>query len=143
MRYADNQRLYTELAFIKIADNENMRQMEPLSSPFVAPKKVEPKPVVETRAETPVIEKPVIEEPIKEEPKPVEIKEEPKPVEEPVKVEPPIENVNPVLKAEADNTMMSGANNKGTFDITIIEKILNGASKPFKEEINSSCLELS
>ena len=34
--------------------------------------------------------------------------------------------------------MMSGANNKGTFDITIIEKILNGASKPFKEEINSS-----
>ena len=137
MRYAENQRLYTELAFIKMADTKNNRYFEPYSEPqpqlFVPPKQVEkPKPekkeepAVQTPAPAPV--EPKIEEPIvKEEPK-----EEPTPTVEFVEEE-KAETPQPVEKAPR-----SIAETKGTFDITIVEKILNGANKQFKTEVIES-----
>lgn len=137
MRYAENQRLCTELAFIKMADTKNNRYFEPYSEPqpqlFVPPKQVEkPKPekkeepVVQTPAPAPV--EPKIEEPIvKEEPK-----EEPTPTVEFVEEE---KAETPQLVEEAPRSI---AETKGTFDITIVEKILNGANKQFKTEVIES-----
>ena len=136
MRYAENQRLYTELAFIKMADVKNNRYFEPY--PEVAPKpqtpvKQEPKPV-----EVKVEAKPVVlnEKPVEETPKPV--------INQPIN-EPKEEiNTTPLFneseidtekKEETDNIIRSIAEEKGTFDITCIEKVLNGANKQFKMEV--------
>ena len=137
MRYAENQRLYTELAFIKMADTKNNRYFEPYSEPqpqlFVPPKQVEkPKsekkeePAVQTPAPAPV--EPKIEESIVKE----ELKEEPTPTVEFVEEE-KAETPQPVEEAPR-----SIAETKGTFDITIVEKILNGANKQFKTEVIES-----
>ena len=155
MRYASNQRLYIELAFIKIADNERVKEEvvpefikpepKPISEPKVE-KKEEVKPVEqpkEIKREEWVIEPPVVEEknpilelnpePVKEEVK-VEIKAEPivepKPVIEPIKEE---------VKAEP---VKSIAEELGTFNPSLISNVLNHASKPFKETIISSWKEL-
>ena len=136
MRYAENQRLYTELAFIKMADVKNNRYFEPY--PEVAPKpqapvKQEPRPV-EVKVET----KPTIqtEKPVEETPKPV--------INQPINEPKEEVNTTPLFneseidkekKEETDNTIRSIAEEKGTFDITCIEKVLNGANKQFKMEV--------
>ena len=151
MRYASNQRLYIELAFIKIADNERVKEeptpefikAEPkvVQEPLKVEKKEEIKPVEpvkEIRREEWVIEPPVVEEKnpilelekevVKEEAK-VEPKLEARPVFEPAKVEVKTEPVKSI------------AEELGTFDPTLISNVLNHASKPFKETIISSWKE--
>ncbi len=151
MRYASNQRLYIELAFIKIADNERAKEeptpefIKPEVKPVVEPLKVEKKeeikpvePVKEIKREEWVIEPPVVEEKnpilelekekVKEEEK-VEPKVEARPVFEPLKVEVKTEPVKSI------------AEELGTFDPTLISNVLNHASKPFKETIISSWKE--
>ena len=136
MRYAENQRLYTELAFIKMADVKNNRYFEPY--PEVAPKpqtpvKQEAKPV-EVKVET----KPTIqtEKPVEETPKPVINQPINEPKEE-VSTTPLFNEseIDKEKKEETDNTIRSIAEEKGTFDITCIEKVLNGANKQFKMEV--------
>ncbi len=151
MRYASNQRLYIELAFIKIADNERVKEepvpefikVEPkvVQEPLKVEKKEDIKPVEpvkEIKREEWVIEPPVVEEknPILELEKEVvkeEVKVEPKlearPVFEPVKVEVKTEPVKSI------------AEELGTFDPALISNVLNHASKPFKETIISSWKE--
>lgn len=151
MRYASNQRLYIELAFIKIADNERIKEeptpefIKPEVKPVVEPVKLEKKeeikpvePVKEIRREEWVIEPPVVEEKnpileleketVKEEIK-VEPKPEARPVFEPAKVEVKTEPVKSI------------AEELGTFDPALISNVLNHASKPFKETIISSWKE--
>ncbi|MCR5741095.1 MAG: DNA polymerase III subunit gamma/tau [Gammaproteobacteria bacterium] len=140
MRYAENQRLYTELALIKMADGEAQRLIDlDETKKNIEPKK-EVKPIIKEEVKpAPQVEvKPVVQEVVKP-------KEEVKPVvKEEIKVEPVIkeevkpqvvENVNPVIKEKVDSTVSSITKEKGTFDITIIENILNAAHKSFKEEL--------
>ena len=136
MRYAENQRLYTELAFIKMADVKNNRYFEPY--PEVAPKPQTPVKQEAKPAEVKVETKPTIqtEKPVEETPKPV--------INQPINEPKEEANTTPLFneseidkekKEETDNTIRSIAEEKGTFDITCIEKVLNGANKQFKMEV--------
>ena len=140
MRYAENQRLYTEIAFIKMADTKNNRYFEPYSeqqpqtfTPTPQPQKPKQEPKVEPTPQAPIQTTPT--------PKPVEVKDEPK--EEPATVvfeEPTQETTveeQPVEKP-AEEAPRSIAETKGTFDITIVEKVLNGANKQFKKDVIDS-----
>lgn len=119
MRYAENQKLYTELAIIKMADLEG-----------ALPKATE-KPVVKQEVVKPQVVKPVekpvevVKPEVKEEVIP-QTKEEPKPIE--IKAEP--------VKAQDTPKPTS------SFDISIVENVLNNAKKELKESIKSRWGEL-
>ena len=140
MRMVENQKLYTELAFIKMADKTGNRYIEPSPQAQVAVEK-KPEPKKEDKAPVAPV-KPIVEEkPIIEEAKEEHIQiETPK---EEVKEEAPQEEVKPVVqeieeKEEENEPQLVVAppkEEKGTFDITLIENTLNNASKPLKEEI--------
>ena len=139
MRYAENQRLYTELAFIKMADLQNNRYFEPYYEP--APSPIQPKPQIKNVPPQTQIQKPKPVEQV--EVKVTEEVKENKPVETPIvkTTEPPTKplfneaEINVEAKEKADETIKSIADNKGTFDITIIEEVLNHADKPFKTDV--------
>ena len=149
MRYASNQRLYIELAFITLADNERFVAEVPA---FEAQPRVAQKP-----AETPKVV-----EPVKEEVKPIEKPQE-APKEE-VYIPPLFEEINPILemkkeevkpvveepkvevkeevKEEKVEPPKSIAEELGSFDPKLISNVLNNASKPFKEEVIASWKEI-
>ncbi|MCB9498393.1 MAG: DNA polymerase III subunit gamma/tau [Bacillales bacterium] len=120
MRYSQNQRLYLELAFIKMADpGEEVRsfveQKEKLAEDNQKVKE-EIKPVKEP--EKIAVKEEIVKEKIKEE----------KPEEEPVnEKDDDIEEENIEEEEEKDSSL--------TYDIHFVENVLNNASKTFKEAV--------
>ena len=141
MRYADNKKLYMELALIKMADNGDFRSIKkPQTSSTSSYKKEEVKVKVEPKKAEPKVEE-----------KPIQ-KVEPK-----VEVEPPKVTIKPIvneelledeIETEVENDTQDVKEekpidkSKGSFDISIIENVLNNASKTLKETIKNNWKDL-
>ena len=137
MRYAENQRLYCELSFIKMADKgvvqpspviketKKSAYSEPSSKPLNIPLKQEP---VTTIKEEPVQ--------IKSEAVKTKTIETKAPLGEKQPNEPAELNAEDSAEAQEETEVPvidQTKNNKGTFDIHIVENVLNNAAKPLKE----------
>ncbi len=136
MRYADNKKLYMELALIKMADNGGFMVVRDSQKVVTSSPKFEDKKTKETPKA--VEEKPILAVESKEE-KLVEIKEKTH------EAEPIIEDSSNELEeipTELTKKEKPIDKSKGSFDIHIVENVLNNANKVLKESIKNSWKDL-